>query len=92
MEAPSLEVPVIASTARGNRELLGDDSGMLYPIGDTVALARAMDDVLDRPDEACAMARRGRRRMVETFDLGPVIRQHEMLYRDLLSEERIART
>jgi glycosyltransferase involved in cell wall biosynthesis len=63
---------------------------VLCPIGDVVALAKAMDDILDRPDEARAMGQRGRRRMVETFDLAPVIRQHEMLYRDLLAE-RIAR-
>lgn len=86
MEALSLEVPVITSTARGNRELLGTDSGILYPTGDVAALADAMDWLIDHPDEAHAMGLRGRDRMVEQYDLQVLIRMHEELYRAMLAE------
>ena len=86
MEALSLEVPVIASTARGNRELLGTHSGILVRTGDIRGLAEAMDRMIDHPDEARAMGRRGRARMVEQYDLEVLIRMHEELYRGMLAE------
>ncbi len=69
MEALSLEVPVIASTARGNRELVGSDSGILVDTADPHGLTRAMDRLADNPDEGRAMGARGRQRMVENYDV-----------------------
>jgi glycosyltransferase involved in cell wall biosynthesis len=86
MEALSLEVPVIASTARGNRELVGQDSGLLFDIGDVGALADRMDSMIDRPDERQAMGRRGRERMVGHYDLSVLLRLHETMYREMLAE------
>jgi len=86
MEALALEVPVIASTARGNRELIGTDSGILVPTGDVRGLAEAMDRLIDHPDEGGAMGRRGRARMVEQYDLKVLIGMHEALYRGMLTE------
>ena len=86
MEALSLEVPVLASTARGNRELVGTDSGVVFATGDIAALAEAMDWIVDRPEEARAMGRRGRQRMVQRYDLGVLVRMHEDLYRGMLAE------
>jgi len=91
MEALSLEVPVIASTARGNRELIGTDSGILVSTGDVRGLAAAMDRLIDHPDERRAMGLRGRERMVEQYDLNVLIRMHEALYREMLAE-RSSRT
>jgi glycosyltransferase involved in cell wall biosynthesis len=88
MEGLSLEVPVIASTARGNREMVGDDAGIIYEIGDVAALSAAMDRLLDEPETARTMGLRGRARMVEHFDLQPLIRMHESLYAGLLSDRR----
>jgi glycosyltransferase involved in cell wall biosynthesis len=86
MEALALEVPVIASTARGNRELIGIDSGMLFSAADVRALAAAMDRLLDHPDQGRAMGRRGRARMVEQYDLKVLIGMHEALYRGMITE------
>lgn len=86
MEALSLGVPVIATTARGNRELVGDDAGLIVPTGDIRALAGAMDWLVDHPAEAEAMGRCGRARMVETYDLPQLLRRHEELYAALLAE------
>jgi glycosyltransferase involved in cell wall biosynthesis len=88
MEALSLEVPVIASTARGNVELVGDDSGLIVRTGDVAGIAAAMDWMIDHPRERLEMAARGRARMVEGYDLDIVIRRHEEMYRQILAERR----
>ena len=86
MEAMSLEVPVIASTARGNAELVGRDSGFVVEVGDVRALADRMDWLIEHPEEALAMGRHGRARMVEHYDLARLLTLHEELYSSMLSE------
>jgi glycosyltransferase involved in cell wall biosynthesis len=86
MEALSLGVPVIATDARGNPDLVAPDAGIVVPVGDVSALARAMDRILDDPDEARAMAVRGRRRIVERYEISILIARHEDLYQELLAE------
>ncbi len=90
MEALALGVPVVASAARGNRDLVGDD-GMVVEIGDVQALADGMDWLIDHPDERTEMGRRGRARMVERYDLSIVIRMHEELYAGLLARRAAGR-
>jgi 1,2-diacylglycerol 3-alpha-glucosyltransferase len=85
MEALALEVPVIASTARGNGELVGADRRFIFQIGDVNALAARMDWLVDHPAEGLAMGRRGRQRMVERFDERSLIRLHEEMYGDMLA-------
>lgn len=85
MEALAMGVPVAASTARGNAELV-QDGGFLLPVGDISGLANALDWFIDHPDEAREMGRRGRRRMVEQYEIGLVLQQHEALYRAVLEE------
>ena len=86
MEAMSLEVPVVATDARGSPDLVEPDAGIIVPVGDVPALARAMDRVLEDPDAARAMAATGRRRIVEQFELSTLLGHHEELYRDVLAE------
>ena len=86
MEALSLEVPVVTTDARGSADLVLPGAGIVVPVGDVGALARAMDQVLDNPDESRAMAVRGRQRMVERYQLSPLLARHEVLYRELLTD------
>jgi glycosyltransferase involved in cell wall biosynthesis len=88
MEALCLETPVIASAARGSRELVGSDRGQAVPIGDTAQLAAAMDWFARHPDDRGAMGKRGRELMVERYDLERIIGEHEQLYCDLLADGR----
>jgi glycosyltransferase involved in cell wall biosynthesis len=85
MEALSLEIPVVASTARGNRELVGPDAGLLFKPGDVDGLVAALTWMIDHADDRRAMGIRGRARMVATYDLHVVIAMHETLYRDVLA-------
>ena len=86
MEALSLEVPVIATDARGSPDLVAPDAGVIVPARDVRGLARAMDRMLDDPNEARAMGERGRTRMAERYQLPTLIARHEALYRELLEE------
>ena len=87
MEALSLEVPVIASTARGNEELVGDGCGLVVPTGDVGRLAAAMDWVAEHPEDARLMGARGRARMTVRYELAKVIQMHERVYGDVLREK-----
>jgi glycosyltransferase involved in cell wall biosynthesis len=91
MEALSLEVPVVATDARGSPDLVEPDAGLIVPVGDVNALARAMDRMLDEPEAAREMAARGRERMVDRYDLAILIAQHEALYGELLAERGLSR-
>jgi glycosyltransferase involved in cell wall biosynthesis len=84
MESLCLQTPVIGTDIRGIRELVGSDAGILVMLGDIDGLARAMEQVLDHPEEAKAMGRCGRERMRE-FDLTHVLECHERLYAHALS-------
>jgi len=91
MEALSLEVPVIGSTARGNRELLGSDRGLVFETGDLGELARAMDWMVEHPEERRQMGLLGRARMAERYDVGLLLRMHADLYREMLAERESVR-
>jgi glycosyltransferase involved in cell wall biosynthesis len=80
MESLSLGVPVIGTDIRGIRDLLQGQCGLLVPVGNPVALATAMDWVIEHPIEASEMGRRGRKKMAEQYDLRKIIRMHEELY------------
>jgi len=86
MEALSMEVPVITTEARGNPDMVLPDAGIVVPIGDVSALALAMDRLVNARDEARGMGLRGRARMIERYDLGLLIAEHEGMYRQLLAE------
>jgi len=79
MEALSLEVPVVGADSRGIRDLLADGCGLLVKVGDTLGMARALDWVLDNPEQAHDMARRGRDRLVE-HDIANILHLHDLLY------------
>jgi glycosyltransferase involved in cell wall biosynthesis len=86
MEALSLEVPVIATDARGQRELVGEDGGQVVPIGAIDEMAAAMDQVVGDPDRRAHMGERGRQRMIDRHDIRLLLAKHERLYADLLAD------
>jgi glycosyltransferase involved in cell wall biosynthesis len=69
IEAMSFGIPVIATRTGGTPELIKSGCGLLVPGADPVALADAMERVLLNPDDAREMARRGRQRAFDSFDI-----------------------
>ena len=67
-EALAHGVPLVGFDVGAAREYLVDgETGLLVPPGDTVALAQAIDRLLNDPAEAVSMGRRGRELVSDRF-------------------------
>lgn len=62
LEAMAMEKAVIASNIGGHRELIKHDTtGILFPAGDTNALAKAITSLIDDKEKIKALGKVGRR-------------------------------
>lgn len=87
MESMCSGVPVIATDIRGTRELLENGVGVLYPVGDHTALAKAIGDFMHDREASKQRARHGIER-VQKYDLQTVIQMHEDVYARALGVNR----
>jgi glycosyltransferase involved in cell wall biosynthesis len=69
-EAMACGVPVISTTGGALPEVVGD-AGILVPPKEHMALARAIIDMLDHPDQANELGRRGYQRVQQHFTFLP---------------------
>jgi glycosyltransferase involved in cell wall biosynthesis len=70
VEAMAAAVPCIASNVSSIPEIVQDGvTGILHPVGDTGAIANAIDFVLANPEAARTMGEAGQRVARETFNL-----------------------
>lgn len=88
MEALCLETPVIGTDIRGTRDLLAEGYGLLVKVGDVDGLTKALAWVLDHPEEARMMGKRGREYMAN-YDLKQIIEAHENLYAEALEKKKV---
>jgi glycosyltransferase involved in cell wall biosynthesis len=72
MEAMASLVPVVATDSGGTGELVDGGAGLLVPVGDSAALAAALRAVVTDLDLRRGLARAGRRRVAEAFDVRTV--------------------
>ena len=80
LEAMALGRPVVVAASGGIVDLVEDGvTGLLVPPGDPVALATALSAVVDDPETAAAMGRRGARR-ARSFTASAVVGRVEALY------------
>ena len=89
MESLCVEMPVIGTEIRGTRDLLEGGCGLLVKVGDVEGLAQAMAWVLDHPEDAQIMGKRGRERMA-AYDLHSILELHEALYTEAMAEPNCA--
>ncbi len=69
MEAAAMELPVIATDIRGCREVVLDgQTGTLVPVRNAAALAEAIEEMLQRPQDWASMGARARQHIVENFN------------------------
>lgn len=73
MEAMSCGVPVISTNSGGIPELLDNGAGVLVPPKDPAALAEAMEHLIRDPALRRQMAKAGRQRVQEWFNLEKVV-------------------
>jgi len=83
MESMCMETPVIGTDIRGTRDLLANGCGLIVKVGDIEALTQAMAWILDHPEEAQMMGKKGRQ-SIANYEILPIIKQYEALYNQVL--------
>jgi glycosyltransferase involved in cell wall biosynthesis len=97
LEASAMKVPCVVTDVRGCRQAVTDGgNGLVVPLGDVPALARAILSILTRPGLAHRLGVEGRRRALREFDERSVFATVLAEYARLLQEKglsaRIPRT
>ncbi len=79
--------PVIATNGGGVPEIVEDGvTGLLIPMGDPVAMADAIEFLLQNPEAAQQMGLRGRERALAQFTIQMTTRKVEAVYDQVLGE------
>ena len=82
LEAMSVGVPVVATTAEGLPELVrSGETGYLAPVGDVETMGRRAVEVLSDPKRHAAMSEAARRVSIEHYDVAKIIPRYEGFYR-----------
>jgi glycosyltransferase involved in cell wall biosynthesis len=86
LEAAACEVPCVATSVPGTREVVVDGAtGFLTRPDNPASLRKTMTRLMEmQPDSRRAMGQLARERMSELFNLDGVLDHWEILYRDLL--------
>lgn len=84
LESLALGLPTIGTKIRGTQDLLAAGCGVLIDVGDVAGLVNAITWVLDCPEAANDMARRGRGQLA-AYDLNAIVKLHEQLYAEALA-------
>jgi len=84
LEAMACEVPVIAAAVGGLIDSVVDQvTGLHVPPRDPAAIARAIEQVLDHPDEALSLGRAGRRRVRTLYTWDRVAGETARIYSEV---------
>ena len=83
LEAMSLSVPIIGANIRGVAELTSDGCGLSHAVGNVQQLAAAIQILAESSDLAQQMGQKARAKVL-AFDIQDIIRDHDVLYADLL--------
>lgn len=87
VEAMAAGLPVVATSVGGIPEVVQTGAtGVLVPPGDSVALADAMEELMNNSSKAQFLGQNGRDRATRLFDVSLMVRHHENLYDRLLRE------
>ena len=71
-DAMSMALPIVATDVSDAAEVLDGGCGRIVPPGDETAMAEAIGDVLESPDEAKRMGRKARKRLIERYSFAAV--------------------
>ena len=89
LEAMAWGVPVVASDVSGNRDIVVDEvTGLLYPLGDTEKLSKAILRSLNNPSLADSFVANGEKFIDDEFSFNKMVLQYEGFYKQLLIRNR----
>jgi glycosyltransferase involved in cell wall biosynthesis len=81
--------PVVATNGGGVPEIVEDGkTGILVPMGDSAAMARAICTLLENPQDAAAMGARARQRVENNFTVAATARRVEAVYAQIPLKNR----
>lgn len=84
LEAMAAGRPMVATRVGGNQELIEEgESGLLVEPGNAVALADALERLVNDPAEACKMAHAARLRVSSHFGLDSMVERFQTFYEGL---------
>jgi glycosyltransferase involved in cell wall biosynthesis len=75
--------PVIAFSIGGIPEVVGD-AGYLHAFGDLAGMAASLDALVESPERALQMGRRGLERAEAHFTAAHIVPRYEALYRQVV--------
>ena len=88
IEAAACGRAVITTDHPGCRDAIEEGvTGLLVPVKDANALAKALKLLLSDPERCAEMGRAGRKRAEELFDVNLVVEKHMEIYQELLSSQ-----
>jgi glycosyltransferase involved in cell wall biosynthesis len=85
LEAMALGIPVIATNASGNPELIEDgENGLLFEDGDIQGLADNIRNILDHPEKAIRFSKVGKETALDRFSIENTVEKYEALFSSIL--------
>jgi len=91
LEAMAAGLPVIATNAGGNPEVVEDGkSGLLFPVGDAARLAEQLTLLYRRPDTRLQFGGEAVEKMQREFSLEAMVRNYEQMYTALEGQRQAA--
>ena len=92
LEAMAVGLPVVATNAGGNPEIVMDrETGLITPVGDVDRLAAAIVQMAQQPERWEQFGRAGCDRVHRHFDVQRMVQDYETLYERLLARKRRSR-
>ena len=89
VEAMMAGRPVIATDGGGIPEIVRhQETGLLVPMNDELAMAQAILELLDAPHTAVAMGRAGRARALDRFTISRTVGKIDGLYQEVLRDRK----
>lgn len=86
MEAMSCALPVVSTDVGGIAELIRDhETGLLVPPGKPDLLAKAIMEILERPDKGESLGHQARKEIVENHSLAATAESYARLYKKIVS-------
>jgi glycosyltransferase involved in cell wall biosynthesis len=89
LEAMWAELPILATTAGGIPEAITDGvEGWLVPPKDPDALARALVEIIESPDERARRAQNAHQRVCDSFTVQPQVAKIEAILQQVAQARR----
>lgn len=85
LEGMAAGVPLVATQVGGLPTLLDGGAGLLVPPADPVALAAALDHLIEDDDDRARLARAGRTRVEERYSFDGMVSHVQQVYDSVLS-------